>query len=69
MQRFLSLALLMGALLMSMSADAFILLMPTGGAVAPPCFTAPAADGSSTTFVAPFTVGATTFSAPFSLCP
>jgi hypothetical protein len=57
----------MGVLLVSMSADAFILLMPTGG-VPPSCFTAPAADGSSS-FVAPFTLGAATLSAPFSLCP
>jgi hypothetical protein len=37
MQRLVSLALLMGVLLVSMSADAFILLMPTGAAVGPTC--------------------------------
>jgi hypothetical protein len=69
MQRKFSLALLVaGLLLASASASAFILLMPTGG-VAPSCFTAPAAYGGSTGFVAPFTVGTATFSAPFSLCP
>jgi superfamily II DNA helicase RecQ len=50
-------------LLVSMSADAFILLMPTGGAP-PACFTAPATVGSGT---APFSVGVGT--APFTLCP
>jgi hypothetical protein len=65
MQRFVSLVLLMGALLVSMSADAFILLMPTGGA-APSCFTAPAAVATGQT--AAFTV-ATGRTAAFTLCP
>jgi superfamily II DNA helicase RecQ len=53
----------MGVVLVSMSADAFILLMPTGGA-APACFTAPAGVGSGT---ATFSVAVGT--APFTLCP
>jgi hypothetical protein len=47
----------------SMSADAFILLMPTGGAVAPSCV--PASVGGSGTAAFSVVVGA----APFTLCP
>jgi hypothetical protein len=56
----------MGALLVSMSADAFILLMPTSGAGPPPCFTAPAtvATGQTAAFSA-----ATGTAPPFTLCP
>jgi hypothetical protein len=64
MQRKLSLVVLMGVLLVSMSADAFILLMPTGGAGPPPCFTAPATVGSGT---AAFSVAVGT--PLFTLCP
>jgi hypothetical protein len=39
----------MGALLVSMSADAFILLMPTGG-VAPSCVPATIATGQAAAF-------------------
>jgi hypothetical protein len=56
----------MGVLLVSMSADAFILLMPTGGAGPPPCFTAPATVATGQT--AAFTV-ATGQTASFTLCP
>jgi hypothetical protein len=52
--------------LVSVSAGAFILLMPTGGAVAPACFVAPAT--IATGQIAAFTV-ATGQTAAFTLCP
>jgi hypothetical protein len=58
----------MGVVLVSMSADAFILLMPTGGA-APACFTAPAQD-AATGNLAPWQIaGPANPTFPITLCP
>jgi hypothetical protein len=69
MQRLFSLVFLMGVLLVSMSADAFILLMPTGG-VPPSCFTAPAQDAVTTGNTAPWQIaGPASPTFPITLCP
>jgi hypothetical protein len=69
MQRLLSLVFLIGVLLVSMSADAFILLMPTGG-VAPACFTAPAQYAASGVPTFPLQIaGPASPTFPITLCP